>query len=59
MAEGQRSKQLIYTLDMVVEIVDGQYVIDAPWLKEPVCGETFEEAYELALRTRRGASTSA
>ncbi len=41
---------------MVVEIVDGMYVIDAPWLKEPVIAPTWYEAYELAMRARQGAS---
>jgi hypothetical protein len=32
---------------------DGGFAILAPWLKEPVHGATFEEAYEEALRARR------
>lgn len=39
---------------MAVEIIDGQYVVDAHWLKTPVVAATFEAAYELALRARHG-----
>lgn len=38
---------------MVVEIIDGFYVIDAPWLSDVVKARSFEEAYELALEGRR------
>lgn len=34
---------------MQVEVVDGQYVVDAPWLEEPVVADTWTEAYWLAL----------
>ena len=44
---------MTYSLDMSVEEIDGLYVIDAPWLREPVSAKTFEEAYEKALRARR------
>lgn len=37
---------------MDVEIIDGQYVIDAPWLDEPVVAATFEDAYDAAKRIR-------
>jgi hypothetical protein len=47
-----RAKALVYSLEMVVEIVDGAWIIDAPWLDEPVTAPTWYEAYELALRAR-------
>jgi hypothetical protein len=37
---------------MSVEVVDGVWVVDAPWLKTPVTGKTWFEAYELALMAR-------
>jgi len=43
---------------MVVEIVDGVWVIDAPWLDEPVTGPTFEATYEVALLAFAGRNFS-
>jgi hypothetical protein len=37
---------------MNVDFVDGEYVIDAPWLKYPVTATTFEAAYWLAVQKR-------
>ena len=41
---------------MEVVLVDGEYLIDAPWLDEPVSAPTFEEAYEAAMRGKRRTS---
>ena len=38
--------------NMEVEEIDGQIVIDAPWLDEPVVADTFEDAYDTAKRIR-------
>lgn len=43
----------LYSLTMDVELVDGTWIISAPWLDEPVTGPTFEAAYERALMARR------
>jgi hypothetical protein len=45
---------VVHSLAMRVQFLAGVYWIEAPWLKEPVTGATFEEAYELALRNRTG-----
>lgn len=46
------------SLDMVVEqLPDGRYSILAPWLAEPVTGETFHEAYWIVVATRPRATT--
>jgi hypothetical protein len=45
---------VVHSLAMRVQFLAGAYWIEAPWLKEPVTGATFEEAYELALRNRTG-----
>lgn len=37
---------------MDVELVDGRWIIDAPWLDEPIVDDTFEAAYERAMRAR-------
>lgn len=37
---------------MDVEIVDGVYIVYAPWLDEPVSASSWESAYELANRGR-------
>ena len=38
---------------MVVERTeDGRYSILADWLEDPVIADTFEDAYELAIRAR-------
>jgi hypothetical protein len=41
---------------MVVEFVDGEWWIDAPWLTTPAVAPTFEAAYELAIRRRHDPS---
>lgn len=38
---------------MTVERIDGRWVIDAPWLQEPVIEESFEAAYHAAIAARR------
>ena len=43
---------MTYSLDMDVEFVDGQYIIDASWLKSPVIARTFHEAYWIAVQKR-------
>lgn len=40
------------SLLMTIEIVDGIWMVDAPWLKEPVTGATWHDAYWEAV-TRR------
>lgn len=37
----------------VEQLADGSYVVDAPWLALPVVAESFEAAYDAALRSRR------
>jgi hypothetical protein len=37
---------------MFVDFIDGQWVIDAPWLPYPVSEATFEAAYWIALKKR-------
>ena len=38
---------------MEVEKIDDEFIVDAPWLKSPVSAKTFEEAYELAMASKR------
>lgn len=40
------------SLQMVVEQVDGQWVIDAPWLEEPVVAASWYDAYNEAVRLK-------
>lgn len=49
---------MTHSLEMDVEEIDGEYVIDAPWLEMPVSAATFEAAYWLAMqkRTKNGSS---
>lgn len=37
------------SLKMSVDLVDGRWVIGAPWLKEPVMAATWIEAYWMAV----------
>lgn len=37
----------------VVEVVEGAFVVEAPWLKEPVCGPSFEDVYFTAIKALR------
>jgi len=41
------------SLAMEVELIDGRYVIAAPWLSVPVDAPTFAEAYFMAVPRRR------
>lgn len=36
----------------VTELCPGHWAIEAPWLDEPVYGDTFHEAYGKALKAR-------
>lgn len=43
---------MLHSLEMLVEFMDGQWWIDAPWLKVPVIADTFQAAYDLAVAAR-------
>ncbi len=38
---------------MVAELIDGTWIIDAPWLADPVTGDTWHAAYWEAMRLRK------
>lgn len=46
-------KESVASLGMEVEVVEGVYILMAPWLTAPVSAKTFEEAYDKAIRLRR------
>lgn len=46
------TKQAVLSLSMVVSLIDRRWYIEAPWLDDPVEGDTFEDAYAEALRRR-------
>lgn len=50
---------LIYSLLMTIEFVDGEWWIDAHWLKYPITAASFEQAYWKALEKRHDASQRA
>lgn len=45
------------SLDMEFEQVDGRWMVDAPWLEEPLVADTAFEAYWAAARHRPGRGT--
>ena len=49
---------MVYSLEMEVEVVDGRWIVTAPWLDEPIVDESFERAYERAVRARHLSSNS-
>ena len=38
------------SLELSVEVIDGEYLVDAEWLETPISAPTFEEAYWAAIR---------
>ncbi len=42
----------VLSLVMDIELVDGTWVLSAPWLDEPLMGPTWEELYWIALEKR-------
>ncbi len=45
-------KNVQHSLEMDVEVVDGEYVLAASWLLEPIVAKSFESAYFRAVNAR-------